>query len=74
MRSTLLGEEIILIVSTPTISIKNRASGRVRECLGLNLLITVIYRYILGLNYIGIDHFSLLFLPFCTNNCYFNII
>ena len=30
------------------------------------------FKYILGLNYIGIGKFSLLFVPFCANNFYFN--
>jgi len=36
MRSTLLWEGTILIISTPTISIKDKALGKVKECLGLN--------------------------------------
>ena len=37
MRSTLLGEETCFIISTPTISIKDKASDRIKECIGLNL-------------------------------------
>ena len=36
MRSTLLGEETILIINNRIISIKDKASSKVRECLGLN--------------------------------------
>ena len=37
MRTTLLGEEKILIISTLTFPIKDRDLDRVRECLSLNL-------------------------------------
>ena len=30
-------EGIVLIINTPTISIMDRASGRIKECIGLNL-------------------------------------
>ena len=36
MKSTLLGEETTLIINSPIISIKDKASRRVKECLGLN--------------------------------------
>ena len=31
-----IGEEIILIINTPTTSIKNKALGKVKGCIGLN--------------------------------------
>jgi len=35
-RTILLGEETILIISTSSISIKDRASSIIKECIGLN--------------------------------------
>ena len=37
MRSTLLGEEKILTINTPTISIKDRVASKIKGCIGLNL-------------------------------------
>ncbi|KAL5191261.1 hypothetical protein HKD37_04G010555 [Glycine soja] len=36
MKSTLLREETILIINTPIISVKDRASDIIKECLGIN--------------------------------------
>ena len=47
------------------------ASSTTKRYMNRGALITIMYRYILGLNYVGIVSFSLLFHPFYDAVIYF---